>query len=318
MSEWRPACSPGLLVARAELYRRIREFFHARGVLEVDTPLLAPAIGSDPNLHPVAALYQAHPGAAASPRYLQTSPEFAMKRLLAAGSGAIYQLCKAFRNGESGRRHNPEFTMLEWYRPGFTLEELMDEVADLVTDVLGPLSMERRSYAELFQHYLQVDPHTATPDELQTLLGAHVQARGIEADRDTCLELLYSHVIEPQLRGAVMIVDYPASQAALARVVEAPGGIAVARRFELVVNGMELANGYDELCDADELRRRFERDVVLRRQRGLPVLPLDEALLGALAAGLPACAGVALGVDRLLMLKAGASSIEQVLAFPFS
>lgn len=317
MSQWRPACSRDLLVARAELYQHIRDFFQARGVLEVETPLLAPAIGTDPNLHPLAALYQPHPKAPAATHYLQTSPEFAMKRLLAAGSGPIYQLCKAFRNGEAGRRHNPEFTMLEWYRPGYALEALMDEVEALVTTLLGPLACRRLSYAQLFQDCLQIEPHTAPLDALRHVLAVHVETDDREADRDTCLELLYSHVIEPQLEGAVMIVDYPASQAALARVTENAEGIAVARRFELVVNGMELANGYDELCDAAEQRRRFAQDLALREQRGLPALPSDEALLLALEAGLPACSGVALGIDRLLMLRTGASSIAEVLAFPF-
>ena len=317
MSQWRPACSRELLVARAGLYRCIRDFFQSRGVLEVDTPLLAPAIGSDPNLHPLSAFYQAHPGAPAATCYLQTSPEFAMKRLLAAGSGPIYQLCKAFRNGELGRRHNPEFTMLEWYRPGFTLEQLMDEVEALVVAVLGPMNFRRQTYSELFLDWLQLEPHTASLDALQRLLRLHVEMDTPAPDRDTCLDLLYSHVIEPQLDGAVMIMDYPASQAALARVTSNAAGMPVARRFELVLNGMELTNGYDELCDAAEQRRRFARDLALRQERGLPVLPLDEALLGALEAGLPPCSGVALGVDRLLMSKAGVSSIEQVLAFPF-
>lgn len=317
MSTWRPACSRDLLVARADLYRRIRDFFRSRGVLEVDTPLLSTVTGTDPNLHPLGAHYQVHPSAPVLDCYLQTSPEFAMKRLLAAGSGPIYQLCKAFRNGEAGRRHNPEFTMLEWYRPGFSLEALMDEVTALVTEVLGPIPFRRQTYAQLFQDFVQVEPHTASLDELQQLLCSHVDVADTYLDRDTCLELLYSHVIEPHLEGAVMIVDYPASQAALARVVKNADGIVVARRFELVVNSMELANGYDELCDAAEQRRRFAADLALRKRRSLPELPVDEALLGALEAGLPPCAGVALGVDRLLMLNAGASSIEQVLPFPF-
>lgn len=318
MSSWRPACTQALLVARAELYRRIRAFFHARGVLEVETPLLMPASGTDPNLHPLTGLYQAHPAAAEQRLYFQTSPEFAMKRLLAAGSGPIYQLGKAFRNGEVGRRHNPEFTMLEWYRPGFSLEQLMDEVEALVCEVLGQLDVRRQTYAELFLEQLALDPHAASLGDLQEVLARHVELGEVPAERDTCLDLLYSHVIEPSLGGAVMITDYPASQAALARIMQNTQGQPVARRFELVVNGMELANGYDELCDAAEQRRRFSKDLALRRQRGLPTLPVDEALLAALEAGLPPSAGVALGVDRLLMLATGSAAIQDVLAFPLN
>ncbi|HHX82350.1 MAG TPA: EF-P lysine aminoacylase GenX [Pseudomonadaceae bacterium] len=318
MSHWQPAASQDLLLTRGDTYRRIREFFAARGVLEVDTPLMARSIGTDVNLDPIRALYQAHPAAAAETLYLQTSPEFAMKRLLAAGSGPIYQLCKAFRNGERGRRHNPEFTMLEWYRPGFSLVELMDEVEALVSEVLGPVHCRRVSYARLFEEHLALDPHLAPLERLQSELHARVSIADQAPDRDTCLDLLYTHVVEPALQDAVMITDYPASQAALAKLEEDAEGRLVARRFELVINGMEIANGYDELCDADEQAERFQRDQVLRQQRSLPPLAVDEQFLAALHAGLPACTGVALGVDRLLMLRSGTDIIDQVLAFPFN
>lgn len=317
MTRWQPAATQGLLLARAELYRGIREFFATRDVLEVDTPLMAPAIGTDPNLHPLTANYQAHPSAAVDTYYLQTSPEFAMKRLLAAGSGPIYQLCKAFRNGERGSRHHPEFTMLEWYRPGFSLEELMDEVEALVCSVLGPFTCRRSSYAEIFQHAVGLDPHSASLEHLQEVLQAKVSTADSSPDRDTCLDLLYSHVLEPTLLDPVMITDYPASQAALAKVEEDAQGRLVARRFELVINGMEIANGYDELCDGEEQRERFSRDLALRQRQGLPCVPVDERFLAAIDAGLPACAGVALGVDRLLMLLTGRASIDEVLTFPF-
>jgi lysyl-tRNA synthetase class 2 len=314
--DWQPSASPALWQARAALNRQIRRFFGARGVLEVETPLLAQGIGTDANLHPISAQYQPHPHAANTTLYLQTSPEFAMKRLLAAGSGAIFQLCKAFRNGEYGRRHNPEFTMLEWYRPGFTLSQLMDEVEALVVHVLGCAPCKRVTYRELFQQHLGLDPHTA---ELATLVQCAREQAGAafdEAPRDTWLDLLYSQVIEPRLRVPVFIHDYPASQAALARIAPDITGVPVAQRFELVIAGMEIANGYDELTDAAEQQRRFDRDLLLRRELGLPALPADMRLLAALHSGLPACTGVALGVDRLLMLQTGADSIDAVLTFP--
>jgi len=314
--DWQPSASPALWQARAALNRQIRDFFAARGVVEVETPLLSQGIGTDPNLHPIAAQYQPHPHAATSTLYLQTSPEFAMKRLLAAGSGAIFQLGKAFRNGEYGRRHNPEFTMLEWYRPGFTLSQLMDEVEALVVAVLGGPSCTRVTYRALFQQHLGFDPHTAGLATLASCARELAGAAFAEAPRDTWLDLLYSQVIEPRLDAPVFIHDYPASQAALARIAPDAAGLPVAQRFELVIGGMEIANGYDELTDAAEQQRRFDRDLLLRQQQGLPALPADTRLLAALQNGLPACAGVALGVDRLLMLLTGVDSIDAVLAFP--
>jgi lysyl-tRNA synthetase class 2 len=316
MSDWRPAANPNMLVARATLNQQIRNFFRARGVLEVETPLLARSIGTDPNLHPITAAYQAWPHASVDTFYLQTSPEFAMKRLLAAGSGSIFQLCKAFRNGESGSRHNPEFTMLEWYQPGYSLAQLMDEVEALITAVLGHLSCTRRSYGDLFEHLLGIDPHAVTTTDLQQLVQQHLELSEPDPDHDTCLELLYSHVIEPQLQDAVIIYDYPASQAALAKVALNDKGQRIARRFELVIRGMEIANGYDELLDPQEQLQRFAHDQRLRIARGLPEVTADQHLLAALNHGLPACAGVALGVDRLLMLQTGATTIDGVLTFP--
>ncbi|MDY6982823.1 MAG: EF-P lysine aminoacylase EpmA [Pseudomonadota bacterium] len=316
--DWLPTASPELLQARAHLNRTLRAFFDARGVLEVETPLLSHAIGTDPNLHPVTANYQPHPHAPAQTLYLQTSPEFAMKRLLAAGSGPIYQLCKAVRNGESGTRHNPEFTMLEWYRPGFTLAQLMDEVEALVVAVLGPRAFTRLTYRELFQQQLGIDPHAIGDAELQALVAKHIDLHQPETHRDTLLELLYNQVVEPALQEAVFIHEYPATQAALARITQDARGRAVALRFELVIGGMEIANGYDELADAAEQQKRFNADQALRRARGLPEFPVDARLLAALQHGMPACAGVALGVDRLLMLQCGARDISGVLNFPHS
>ena len=317
--DWQPTASPALLQARARLNRALRAFFEARGVLEVETPLLSHAIGTDPNLHPVIAAYEAYPRGPAQTLYLQTSPEFAMKRLLAAGSGPIYQLCKAVRSGEQGSRHNPEFTMLEWYRPGFSLMQLMDEVEALVGEVLGVVlgntRCERLTYRDLFQRELGFDPHAIADADLQTLVARHVDLHQAETHRDTLLELLYNQLVEPALQQPTFIYEYPATQAALARIVPDERGRAVALRFELVIGGMEIANGYDELSDAAEQQKRFAADQALRRARGLPEFPVDTRLLAALQHGMPPCAGVALGVDRLLMLQAGSSRIADVLAF---
>jgi lysyl-tRNA synthetase class 2 len=272
-------------------------------------------------LHPITAAYQSYPHAQSQTLYLQTSPEFAMKRLLAAGSGAIFQLCKAFRNGESGGRHNPEFTMLEWYRPGFSLAQLMEEVEALVQSVLPNTvsAVQRLSYRQLFQQALNIDPHTLALGQLQKLTLERVPVSPADAaSRAVCLDLLYGHVIEPTLHAPVFVYHYPAEQAALARVVNDEQGQPVALRFELVMQGMELANGYDELIDAAEQARRFTADRQLRQQQQLPSIAADERLLAALTAGIPACAGVALGVDRLLMLQTGAKHIDEVLTFPLA
>ncbi|MEE4379329.1 MAG: EF-P lysine aminoacylase EpmA, partial [Candidatus Competibacteraceae bacterium] len=235
----------------------------------------------------------------------------------------IYQLAKVFRDGEAGRHHNPEFTLLEWYRIGFDHRQLMEEVAALVTELLGPrlnATTEFISYHDVFQRHLQIDPHQTTVEQLI----ARTDQQGVTPppemslkDLDPWLHLLLSHCIEPQLgRGRLTFVyDYPASQAALARV--RPSNPPVAERFELYLNGIELANGFHELSDAAEQRRRFEADNARRRRDGLAPMPVDERLLAALANGLPDCAGVALGFDRLLMLAAGKSSLQDVLAFPF-
>lgn len=308
---WRPRANPDGLRRRAALLADIRAFFTRRGMLEVETPLLCSAGITDPAIEP---LLVQRGASLAAPRYLQTSPEYAMKRLLAAHGEAIFQLARAFRDGEAGARHNPEFTLLEWYRPGFSLHALMDEVADLVGECLEPREEARYSYRELFRAQLQLDPMTATDAQIETVARAHVDVGALSGERDLWLDLLLSHVIEPQLQGLCFVFDYPASQAALARI-ERVDGVDVARRFELYVDGVELANGYHELTDPAEQRRRFEADNTRRLARGLPERALDERLLAALEHGLPDCCGVALGVDRLLMLAAGAADIRDVLAF---
>lgn len=309
---------------RARLLAAVRAFFAERGVLEVETPVLGAATVTDPHLHSLAT---------ASGLYLQTSPEYAMKRLLAAGSGPIYQLARAFRDGETGRRHNPEFTLLEWYRPGFDHHRLMDEVEELLAAVLGERlpggpsgKTECLTYSEAFRRHAGVDPFTDGTERLaeaaRTAGGGHAPDLG--DDRDAWLDLLMATAVGPELgrERPTFVHDFPASQAALARVrgpvprAGSAGGPAVAERFELFVEGVELANGFHELTDPAEQRRRFERDLAVRRKRGLPEPPVDERLLAALEAGLPDSAGVALGFDRLVMLAAGAESIRHVLAFP--
>ncbi|MBC52203.1 MAG: elongation factor P lysine(34) lysyltransferase [Gammaproteobacteria bacterium] len=309
---WQPDAALDTLRLRAQVLARVRGFFADRGVLEVDTPLMCQATGTDPHLEALA--LELAPG---DWRFLQTSPEFAMKRLLAAGSGPIYQLCKAFRRDESGQRHNPEFTMLEWYRPGFDDHQLMDEVAALIAVCLpaGDADIPRVCYRDLFRQSLGLDPFAASDDQLLTCARSHTDVAGMVLSRDDMLNLLMALVIEPQLQAPVFVVDFPASQAALAQIGRDAQGSPVARRFELFVAGMELANGYLELTDSAEQARRFTADNSLREAAGLPVRAADARLLAALEHGLPACAGVALGFDRLVMLAAGATHIREVLSF---
>ena len=320
MDDWRSAASLAMLRQRAALLAAIREFFAARGVLEVETPVLSATANTDPALESFSTRYHGPGGGAL---YLNTSPEFAMKRLLAAGSGDIYQLARVFRDGEAGRYHNPEFTLLEWYRLGLDHHALMDEAAALVATLLpGRGPVQRLSYRAVFREYLGVDDvHQAPVDELRRVAAAveiHPPPGLDDAGLDGWRDLLLSHRIIPQLGGGgriTFLYDYPASQAALARLRD-EGEYRVAERFELFLDGVELANGFHELTDADEQARRFKNDNRLRRARGLPELPVDRRLLAALEAGLPACSGVALGLDRLLMVGAGAECLDEVLTFP--
>lgn len=317
-SDWLPACDGPALRARAVLLSRLRGYFAAEGVLEVETPLLSGRIGCDPHLDFFAC------GHAGSHRYLQTSPEFAMKRLLAAGSGSIYQICKAFRADEAGRWHNPEFTLLEWYRVGFDLDALMNDVEALVTHVAERWargSFPRIGYREAFLHHTGVDPLTTAPAEFAACAHRH----GFDEAEHLCgeqtslwLEFLFSHLVQPRLGldAPCLVHHFPACLPSLAR--QRPADPRVTERVELIWNGVELANGYHELCDAAEQARRFERDRAERTRMGLPVPEVDERLLAALQHGLPACAGMALGLDRLLMLLQNASHIDAVLAFPWT
>lgn len=286
--------------------------------MEVETPVLAPAAGTDPAIEPLRSCFTGPGHAHGLDLYLQTSPEYHMKRLLAGGSGPIYQISRAFRDGEAGRRHNPEFTLLEWYRPGFDHGALMDEVAALVMVVLGrTMPVARRSYQSLFGQYIGIDPLTCDTKDLsrwareQDVPGADA----LQLDRDGWLDLLLTTCIEPNLGRdeLTFVTHYPASQAVLARLN--PEDPRTAARFELYLDGLELANGFWELSDPDEQRGRFEVDRAARAAAGQPDIALDEAFLHALIAGLPDCAGVALGLDRLLMCRLGASDIDQVMAF---
>ena len=318
---WKPSASLAQLQIRATVLAQIRTFFARRNVLEVDTPLVCRSAATDLTLHPIAVLYQSSAPLPNDPYYLQTSPEYAMKRLLAAGYGSIYQIAKAFRGEESGRLHNPEFTLLEWYRVGFDLHALMDEVDDLLALILGTPKARRLSYETLFRDKLGIDPHHTT---VQTLAACaethHIQLSTLAAqdlDVDAWLDILMTHCIEPTLGfdRPVLIDDYPASKAALATLRKREDGVEVAERVEVYVRGIELANGYHELRDATVQGQRFKADCVRRAQTGLPAIPIDPYILEALEAGLPACAGIALGLDRLLLLKEGLQDLSETLSF---
>lgn len=308
---WHPSASFDSLKARAEILTQIRYFFKERNVFEVETPLLSHSTVSDPHIATIWASHQ-H-----TRLYLQTSPEYAMKRLLAAGSGSIFQICKAFRNGDIGARHNPEFTLLEWYQVGFDHHALMNEMDELLQYILKTKSADRISCEELFQSFLKLSPHTSTLEELKHALKKEVNYSHEKMDRNTCLELLFTHCIEPYIakEHPLFLYDFPISQAALAKIrLENPP---VASRFEVYFKGLELANGFHELQDAVEQRARFEKDLQYRQKNNLPIAALDENFLAALNHGLPPCAGVALGVDRLVMLALGANQIGDVISFRF-
>ncbi|WLD57705.1 EF-P lysine aminoacylase EpmA [Salinispirillum sp. LH 10-3-1] len=309
MSDWQPTAPREHLKARAATLAAVRAFFAAREVLEVETPLLSSAMNSDPNIESIVASQLGRQ------YYLNTSPEFPMKRLLAAGYGAIFQLCKVFRAGESGRRHNPEFTMLEWYRPSFDEVAMMDEVHALLAELIPSLPRQTLSYREAFMQYAGFDPHAIELGDLQ----ARSQARLAwhSAVRNEMLDLWLAQVVEPALPSdrLVFITDWPPSMAALARIETDALGVRIARRFEAFYQGMEMANGYFELLDADEQQERFQQDVRQRERSGQAIGPLDERLDQAMRAGLPSCAGVAMGFDRLMMVLLQEGDIGRVISF---
>jgi len=310
---WQPSATIETLKTRAKIIKSIRDFFTARGVMEVETPLMCHTSVTDPFIQSIPALFQRHEHEKEVRHYLQTSPEYAMKRLLAAGSGAIFQICKAFRQGEVGRHHNPEFTMIEWYRPGFTHHDLMNEADALLQLVLKKPAAERKSYAALFMEYLDINPHLATLSELKNCASENnISVESNIEDNDTWLQLLMSEHIEPRIGQdkPIFIYDFPASQAALSRIQSG-----VASRFEIYYRGIELANGFHELQDAHEQRKRFEKNAHERKKRGLNEMVIDEYLLSALTHGLPDCAGIALGIDRLIMLATQHDKIRDVVSF---
>jgi len=313
MVDWLPSASLQNLQQRAHALATIRQFFLERDVLEVETPLLASSTVSDVYIESIAA--EVNDGNASQQNFLQTSPEFFMKRLLASGSGSIYQIAKAFRQEEKGTRHNIEFTLLEWYRLSYSLDQLMTELEHLVQEILDCGPILRFSYREIFQQHLQIDPHEITLVELQQLASTEVDLSGKNLSKTDYLQLLLSNSIEPQLPPFCIIYDYPKEQAALSTLAVDEQGIVVAKRFELFGHGMELANGYFELSDAAEQRVRFEADNAARKEKGLQIHDADEKLIAALESGLPSCSGVAVGVDRLLMLLVDAKNISEVISF---
>lgn len=298
----------------------IRRFFADRSVLEVETPLLSHGIGTDPQLEFFTTEYCLSPSR--QTLFLQTSPEFAMKRLLAAGSGSIYQIGKAFRNGESGRFHNPEFTMLEWYRVGFTLSQLMDEIAELIEGLFISQSLQetqRISYQDVFGSFTGLDSlvfsyHDYCVFARECGLSEAVEICGY--DHAVWLDFLFSHRVQPHLgkNALCMVYAYPACQSSLARINE--HNALTTDRVELFINGVELGNGYFELTDPEEQGRRFDKEQSIRQQQNLPVTVKDRHLIAALQSGLPECSGMAIGLDRLLMLLSGSASIDDVLSFP--
>lgn len=319
MDGWKPGAAIQILRQRAELIASIRDFFLKRGVWEVETPSMShfPAVDLHVDSFSVKTFHDSIPA------YLITSPEYHMKRLLAAGSGSIYQLCKAFRCDTAGIKHNPEFTILEWYREGWDHRKLMQEIDDLLQLLLKTLPAEYLSYHDAFIRLLRVDPLLLTTDQFVALCRAQqvvppVDLLEPEADRDERLNYLLGVFIEPELgkERPVFLIDYPASQANLAKLYQDRAGYAM--RFEVYYQGIELGNGFCELTDSSVQKKRFEETNQARVKLGKEPLPIDSAFLAALAAGMPDCAGVAMGVDRMVMLALGMKEIDQVMAFSWS
>ncbi|MDA7773686.1 EF-P lysine aminoacylase EpmA [Pseudomonadales bacterium] len=316
---WRSGIDSATLQQRSKIYRTIRRFFDDRGVVEVTTPVLGASGVSDLHIQSLSLVDDGQSW------FLQSSPEYSMKRLLASGSGSIYQICPAFRAGELGSKHNTEFSMLEWYRVGFSLEELVAEVATLLQQTLDVNQVQTSkfrftTYRELFTSRFDVNPHDAGIETLRGLIFAenlasdHIDNIDDDATLNECLDLLFTRCIEPGLDEPTFVLEFPAGQAALAKIVTNDHCDVVARRFELYWQGMELANGYDELTDPAELRQRFEKNNTQRVARGLIEMAPDKKLLASMSE-LPDCAGVAIGLDRLVMLLCGKTSIDEVLTF---
>ena len=318
---WHTTATADALQQRAELYRNLREFFHAHNVLEVETPILSEAGNTDPNIESFHVHFSGATQAGNAKRWLRTSPEFALKRLLASGIGDCYELGRVFRNGEFGRKHNPEFSMLEWYRVGWNHLQLIEECIELVQQLFGLkniyLEVHRLTYQNLFIRSIGIDPYTASDEQLCSTLQTVTEINSQGLSRDDLLDLLLTHCIEPTFlaKQLTVIYDFPASQCALANI--RPDDIPVAERFELYLGSVELANGYHELTDAAEQNRRFDNDIKLRQVRGLSLPEKDLRLINALPS-LPACAGVAMGIDRLMMQLLALDNINEIIAFDFS
>lgn len=309
---WKPTASIASLKLRAEILKKIRHFFAERNILEVETPLLCHHGVTDPYIQSLMVKTEE-----SQSRYLQTSPEYAMKRLLSAGSGSIYQICKAFRDEEIGLMHNPEFSILEWYRIGFDHHNLMNEMAEFLKAILNYSTTQRFTYAQLFKQYLAFDVEKISIQDLQKYIdqAGWLQKDCTTLDRDTCLQILMSYAIEPRLgiEHPTFVYDFPASQAALARIN--PQNPQYAERFELYIEGVEIANGFHELQNADEQRQRFLHNQLIRQNNKSNIPAIDNFFLAALEHGLPDCAGVALGIDRLMMIAAKSKNIKEVLSF---
>jgi len=321
MSDWQPSASFDALRLRARLNAVVRAFFDERGVIEVETPVMSVAGNTDANIASFHLQFSGRTDGAPRTRWLRTSPEYPLKRLLAAGFGDCYELGRVFRDGEAGGRHNPEFTMLEWYRLGWDHARLIDETAALVQGALALVgrtaTLSRIAYHDLYRQRLSIDPASASDDQLRDALGdVVIDPAGLT--RDDWLDLLMTHRLQPSFGPdeLLAVYDYPATQCALARIRD--GDPPVAERFELYLGPLELANGYHELADAAEQGERFDRDRQVRHGRGDIEPPRDERLLRALSAGFPACAGVAMGMDRLMMAMLRTGRIADVLAFDFA
>ena len=313
MVNWQPGASLATLRQRAKILSTVRKFFADRDILEIETPLLSSATATD--VHLTSLTTKLSNLIESKTYFLQTSPEFAMKRLLANDVGPIFQICKAFRGDSPTSLHNPEFSILEWYRPGFAMEKLMDEVADLIDATIGVNKITRLSYLEVFKGKLGVNPHVCSLEELAELANSRIDINSCDLNFSEYLDLVMTTLIEPELPEYCFIFDYPKSQAALSVVENDADGNVIAKRFELYCRGMEIANGYLELTDPVEQRRRLETDNVNRSVKGLPQLPIDENLIAALDAGMPNTSGVALGLDRLLMVIDEINDIDKALAF---
>jgi lysyl-tRNA synthetase class 2 len=307
---WQPNASLDIIRKRAALLWQIRDFMDRHDILEVDTPVLSHFAVTDPYIQ---SLETANVFEKDTPLYLHTSPEYCMKRLLAAGSESIYQIAHVFRDEESGKRHNTEFTMLEWYRLDFDYIELMNDVASLLSD-LGLKKTNRMTYAEAFLQTIQIDPHSASLSQLQDIGGQNGWGSDSE-DRHALLDFIFSEVVIKSIDSSepLFIYDYPECMAALSTLKE--GRPCIAERFELFINGMEIANGFNELCEANEQKQRFGTEIEIRKDKGLSSTPMDTNFLAALESGLPKTSGVAVGIDRLLMVLCGKNDIKDVITF---